>query len=190
MERAAPMVNFFTAQAEIKQIQQDVLRPLYTMYSGQEEASHAWLLSETGRAIAGHRRYIEEVCASRLVALIFKIVKFLGGAEQLTSEDFARFTAYVNDGGLHAMIMMLLAVDKEKTFIEELHHLPDHVRTNAAPMLAKAKSLHTDFITGYFQENFGSVDNTPAKLRDNFVRSRAFIERLVQLAKNHPQRTG
>ncbi|MFH0783614.1 MAG: hypothetical protein V2B20_16905 [Pseudomonadota bacterium] len=181
------MINFFTAQAEIKQIQRDVLRPLYTMYSGQEEAPHGWLLAETGRAIANHRRYIEEVCASRLVAIIFKIVKFLGGAEQLTAGDFARFTSYVNDGGIQAMIKMLLAVDKEQTFVEELHHLPDRVRANAAPMLAKAKSLHTDFITGFFQESFGSVENTPAKLRDNFVRSREFMDRLVQLAATQPR---
>ena len=176
------MINPFTAQADICRIQQDVLRPLYTMYAGQEAAPHAWLLAETGRAIAGHRRYIEDVCSSRLVAVIFKIVKFLGGAEQLTAEDFARFTSYVNDGGLQAMITMLLAVDKEATFTQELQRLPHHVRANAAPMLTKAKSLHTDFITGFFQESFGSVDKTPLKLRDNFVRSREFIDRLVQLA--------
>ncbi len=146
------------------------------------------LLAETGRAIAGHRRYIEEVCASTLVAIIFKIVKFLGGAEQLTAEDFARFTSYVNDGGLQAMIKMLLAVDKEGTFVVELQGLPEHVRANAAPMLAKAKSLHTDFITGFFQETFGSVEATPAKLRDNFVRSRDFMNRLVQLATVQEER--
>jgi len=182
------MINPFTAQADISRIQQDVLRPLYTMYSGQETAPHAWLLAETGRAIAGHRRYIEDVCSSRLVAIIFKIVKFLGGAERLTAEDFSRFTSYVNDGGLQAMITMLLAVDKEATFIEELQRLPDHVRKNAAPMLTKAKSLHTDFITGFFQESFGSVEKTPLKLRDNFVRSREFIDRLVQLAATQPGR--
>ena len=179
------MINPFTAQAAIGRIQQDVLRPLYTMYPGQEAAPHAWLLAETGRAIAGHRRYIEEVCSSRLVAIIFKIVKFLGGAEQLTAEDFTRFTSYVNDGGLQAMITMLLAVDKEHTFIEELRRLPDHVRANAPPMLAKAKSLHTDFISGFFQQNFGSIDATPAKLRENFIRSRDFINRLVELATAH-----
>lgn len=183
------MINPFTAQAEISRIQQDVLRPLYTMYSGQEAAPHAWLLAETGRAIAGHRRYIEEVCASRLVAVIFKIVKFLGGAEQLTAEDFARFTSYVNDGGLSAMIKMLLAVDKEATFVEELRHLPEQVRANAAPMLAKAKSLHTDFITGFFQETFGSVEATPPKLRENFIRSHDFMNRLVQLATDRQDRS-
>jgi hypothetical protein len=80
------------------------------------------------------------------------------------------------------MIAMLLAVDKEATFTQELQRLPHHVRANSAPMLTKAKSLHTDFITGFFQESFGSVDKTPLKLRDNFVRSREFIDRLVQLA--------
>ena len=84
------------------------------------------------------------------------------------------------------MIAMLLAADKETTFVEELRRLPDHVRANAVPMLAKAKSLHTDFITGFFQESFGSIDNTPGKLRDNFVRSREFINRLVQLAGAQP----
>lgn len=84
------------------------------------------------------------------------------------------------------MIAMLLSADKETTFIAELQRLPDHVRATAAPMLAKAKSLHTDFITGFFQESFGSIDNTPGKLRDNFVRTREFINRLVQLAGAQP----
>ena len=69
------MFNPFTAQAKISRIQQDVLRPLYTMYAGQEDTDHAWLLVETGRAIAAHQGYIEELCRSRLVAVIFKIVK-------------------------------------------------------------------------------------------------------------------
>lgn len=183
------MINPFTAQAAISRIQQDVLRPLYTMYSGQEVLSHAWLLAETGRAIAVHRHFIEDVCASRLVAVFFKIVKFLGGAEQLTVEDFARFTSYVNDGGIKAMITMLLAEDKEDTFVLELQRLPNHVRANAASMLAKANSLHTDFITSFFQETYGSIDTTPAKLRDNFLRSREFMRRLVHLAAAHQKRS-
>jgi hypothetical protein len=129
---------------------------------------------------------LNSACCAATKSRIFKIIKFLGGAEQLTAEDFARFTSYVNDGGIQAMIAMLLAADKETTFVEELRRLPDHVRANTAPMLAKAKSLHTDFITGFFQESFGSIDNTPVKLRDNFVRTREFINRLVQLAGAQP----
>ena len=176
------MVNPFTAQAKISRIQQDVLQPLYTMYSGQENIEHAWLLVETGRAIASHQSYIEEVCGSRLVAVIFKIVKLLGGADQLTAEDFDRFTAYVTDGGIKAMIKMLLAAEKEKTFVDELQHLPVNVRQNAPHMLDKSKSLHKDFITGFFKENYGSLNNTPQKLRDNFSKSNDFIERLTLLA--------
>jgi len=182
------MLNPFTAQAKIRRIQQDVLRPLYTMHPGQATADHPWLLAETGRAIADHRQYIEEVCGSRMVAVIFKIVKFLGGAEQLTEEDFSRFTSYVNDGGITAMIRMLLAADKETTFIEELGRLPGHVRDNAPPMLTKAKSLHTDFITGFFEETFGSMETTPAKLLENFTRSREFMDRLAVLAASNLER--
>ncbi len=47
------------------------------------------------------------------------------------------------------MIDMLFPADKESTFSAELRRLPDHVRANAAPMLAKAKNLHTDFITAF-----------------------------------------
>ncbi len=184
------MINPFTAQEAIRRIQQDVLRPLYTMYEGQEEAAHSWLLAETGRAIVGHRPFIEELCASRLVAMIFKIVKFLGGAEQLTAEDFSRFTAYVNEGGLQAMIKMLLAVDKEAIFVEELRGLPTHVQANAALMLAKAKSLHADFINDFFGQVFGTRDKAPAKLRDNFLKSQEFIDRLVQLAMLQQDRGG
>lgn len=182
------MVNPFTASTKISRIQQDVLQPLYTMNSGQESADHSWLLVETGRAISKHQSYIEEVCCSRLVAIIFKIVKLLGGADQLTEDDFDRFTAYVTDGGIKAMIKMLLAADKEKTFIDELQHLPVHVQANAPQMLAKSKSLHQDFITGFFKENYGSLKNSPQKLKENFSKSNDFIERLSLLATENLKR--
>jgi hypothetical protein len=176
------MINPFTAQAKINRIQQDVLYPLYTMHAGQEKTDHAWLLAETGRAIALHQNYIEKVCCSRLVAVIFKIIKVLGGADQLTEEDFCRFTAYVNDGGIKAMIKMLLSAEKEKTFIAELQYLPLNVQENAPQMLEKSKSLHKDFITGFFRETYGTVHNIPAKLQSNFKESDAFIGRLALLA--------
>lgn len=184
------MVNPFTAPAKISRIQQDVLQPLYTMYSGQENTKHAWLPVETGRAIAKHQSYIEEVCCSRLVAVIFKIVKLLGGADQLTEEDFDRFTAYVTDGGIEAMIKMLLASEKENTFVDELQHLPVNVQATAPQMLAKSKSLHKDFITGFFKENYGFVKNSPQKLQDNFSKSNDFIERLTLLAMENLKRSG
>ncbi|MCP4339587.1 MAG: hypothetical protein GY799_12025 [Desulfobulbaceae bacterium] len=183
------MVNPFTASAKISRIQQDVLRPLYTMYSGQENIEHSWLLVETGRAIARHQSFIEEVCCSRLVAVIFKIVKLLGGADQLTEEDFDRFTGYVTDGGIRAMVKMLLASEKEKTFVDELQHLPVKVRENAPQMLEKSKSLHKDFITGFFKENYGTLKNTPEKLQDNLSKSNDFIERLTHLAMENLKRT-
>lgn len=184
------MINPFTAQTKISRIQQDVLAPLYTMCSGQKDTDHAWLLVETGRAIASHQSYIEEVCCSRLVLVIFKIVKLLGGADQMTEEDFDRFTAYVNDGGIKAMVKMLLSPEKEKTFVNELQQLPVNVRVNAPQMLSKSKSLHKDFITGFFKENYGSLKNTPEKLQNNFSKSDAFIEKLVYLAAENLHRNG
>lgn len=176
------MVNPFSIQAKIRAIQQDVLRPLYTMEPGNEDKTHAWLLVETGRAIGRHQHYIEELCTSRLVSAAFKIVKLLGGAEQLTEEDYHRFTSYVNDGGIRAMVKMLLSVNKEKTFVEELARLPPDVRRNASRMLKKAGDLHSDFIMGYLRENFGSVANSPPKILDNFKKSQVFIKTLAALA--------
>lgn len=184
------MINPFTAQAKISRIQQDVLHHLYTMYSGQENTDHAWLLVETGRAIATHQSYIEEVSRSRLVMVIFKVVKLLGGADQLTEEDFDRFTAYVNDGGIKAMVKMLLSAEKEKTFVDELQQLPVNVRANAPQMLAKSKSLHKDFVTGFFKENYGSLKNTPHKLQNNFAKSNDFMARLTLLAAENQKRNG
>ncbi|OEU46290.1 MAG: hypothetical protein BA862_07330 [Desulfobulbaceae bacterium S3730MH12] len=182
------MVNPFTAGTKIRKIQQDVLRPLYTMYPGQEAAKFSWLLVETGRAISHHRPFMEEVCRSHLVAIIFKIIKLLGGADQLTEEDFTRFTSYVNDGGIKAMVKMLLSADKEKTFIDELAELPPDVRENAPPMLTKSKSLHSDFITGFFKEVYDSVEKTPQKLHDNFAKSDDFINRLAFLAAENQKK--
>lgn len=179
------MINPFTAQVKIEQLQKDVLVQLYTMSSTQEDAGHDWLLAETGRAIAKHQRFIEEVCASRLIAAIFKIVKILGGADQLTQEDFDRFTSYVNDGGIKAMLKMLLAADKEKVFVSELQGLPVQVQKNAAKMLAKANTLHTDFITDFFKQSFGSVAQAPEKLRSNLAASTDFISRLTVLAERY-----
>lgn len=179
------MINIFTVQAKINRIQQDVLRPLYTVYPGYEAAVHERLLAETGRSIQFHQGYIEELCRSRLVAMVFKIVKFLGGADQLSEEDFARFTSYVNDGGIRAMVKMLLAADKEQTFVGELRRLPDDVQQNAPPMLNKSVGLHEDFITGFFRDNYGSLDRTPTRLRDNYAETRRFICRLVVLAEEN-----
>ena len=176
------MVNPFTIQAKISAIQQDVLRPLYTLEKGSEEKNHDWLLVETGRAIGSHQRYIEELCASRLVSAAFKIVKLLGGAEQLTEDDYRRFTSYVNDGGIKAMVKMLLSVNKEKTFLDELERLPLDVRMNASQMLKKSSGLHSDFITGYLREKFGSVQSSPLKILDNFEKSQKFINTLADLA--------
>lgn len=179
------MINPFTAGSKIRNIQQDVLGPLYSLYPGQDEAEHGELLAETGRAISNHQPFIEEVCSSRIVAVIFKIVKVLGGADQLTEEDFNRFTSYVNDGGIEAMIKMLLSQDKEKTFVDELRRLPEHVRQNAPLMLTKSQTLHSDFITGFFRENYGTLENAPQKLKENFSLSDDFIKRLASLAEEN-----
>ena len=80
------------------------------------------------------------------------------------------------------MVKMLLSAHKEETFIHELAKLPHHVRENAPPMLTKSRSLHNDFITGFFKEMHGSVEKTPQKLRDNFAKSDDFINRLAILA--------
>lgn len=176
------MVNPFTVQSQIHKLQKEVLRPLYTMYQGQEDAKHDWLLVKTGRVIAEHRFFIEELCRSRFVAVVFKIIKLLGGAEQLTIEDFNRFTSYVNDGGIAAMVKMLLAPEKEKVFLKELHTLPQNIRNNAPMMLKKSSELHSDFINGYFEENYGSLSKVPVKLIENFQKSTDFINRLSAIA--------
>ncbi len=177
------MINPFTVGKRIKEIQQDVLHPLYVMYPGQEQANYGRLLADTGRAIAAHQQFIEEICGSGLVAFIFKIIKMFGGADQLTEEDFTRFTSYVNDGGIKAMVTMLLSADREKVFIAELAKLDTDIRNNAAPMLAKSRELHRDFIIGFFNETYGSLQKTPQKLQDNFTRSDDFIHRLSLLAE-------
>lgn len=177
------MINPFTAQAKVRQIQRDVLHPLYTMYPGQQESEHEQLLTETGKAIARHKDFIHSVCQSLLVSIIFSVVKLLGGAEQLTREDFDRFTSYVNDGGIDAMLAMLGAEDKDEVFLKELITLPPHVQQNAPLMLARANGLHEDFIRDYFSKAFGSFEATPLKLRDNFEQSTAFIARLTTLAE-------
>lgn len=179
------MINPFTAQTKIAQIQKDVLAPLYTISPATENSSHGWLLAETGRAIAKHTLFIENVCSSRLVAAVFRIVKVLGGADQLTQEDFDRFTSYVNDGGIVAMQKMLLAVDKEKVFVAELQGLPPHVQKNAAKMLEKANILHSDFIREFFNRSFGSTAKVPGKLQENLASSTHFISRLTLLAEEY-----
>lgn len=177
------MINPFTIKAKISKLQEEVLTPLYTMHAKQENMDHSWLLVMTGRVIESNRGFLEELARSSLVATVFKIVKLLGGAGGLTEEDFIRFTSYINDGGLKAMVNMLLAADKEKTFIAELGELPPAISQNASSMLTKSASLHKDFITSFFQRQHGGYQTTPAKLRQNFENSQTFILRLATLAK-------
>jgi len=179
------MINPFTIQSKIDRIQEEVLAPLYTVAGGQANADHNWLLAETGRAISKHQRFIHEVCGSRLVAAAFKVVKILGGADQLTQEDFDRFTSYVNEGGISAMLKMLLSVEKEKVFVAEIQGLPLQVQQNAAKMLAKSNILHTDFVTHFLKQTFGSLENSPEQLRANLTASTDFITRLTVLAEKY-----
>lgn len=179
------MINPFTIQSNIAKIQKDVLAPMYTMSPAFEDGDHAWLLAETGRAIAKHQNFIEEICSSRLVAVVFKIVKVLGGAVQLSEDDFERFTSYVNEGGIAAMLKMLLAADKERVFVDELKDLPPHVQKNAAKMLAKSNVLHSEFIEEFFKKNYGSIVQTPTRMRDNLTASTLFISRLTLLAEEY-----
>lgn len=180
------MVNPFTLYNKISKIQQEVLDPLYI---SQNSYKHEWLLAETGRVVDKHKKYIEELCSSRLIATIFKVVKMLGGADRLTVSDFDRFTGYVNEGGLQAMVKMLVSVDKEKSFQEELKRLPRHVQSNAPDMLQKAKLLHKDFINSFFKQSFGDTKTTPQKLQDNFKSTDDFIGKLVQLAAANKDRS-
>lgn len=176
------MVNPFTLQSKIHRMQEEVLRPLY---GDDSEFEHEWLLAETGRAIARHKKFIEGLCHSTLISVIFSVIKLLGGAEQLTEDDFKRFTSYVNDGGLDSMIAMLLDAEKEKCFINELKLLPRSIQENAPAMLIKAKVLHKDFIARYFDEIFGSNSRVPQKMRDNYLHTDNFLETLVGHAKNN-----
>jgi hypothetical protein len=177
------MINPFTLQHKIHKFQQDVLIPLYTMHQNQESAEHDWLLAQTGRVIDKNESFLEELSRSSLVATVFAIVKFFGGADQLSNEDFDRFTSYVRDGGLKAMVKMLLAEEKEKTFLAELQSLPTGIQENAQSMLIKSSLLHKDYITGFFTQNYGSLEATPKKLIDNCQKSTLFIEKLAALAK-------
>lgn len=177
------MVNPFTIQSRISKLQQEVLAPLYTMHQEQEQMEFDWLLVLTGRIIEANRSFLEEIASSKLVAAAFKIVKMLGGAPSLTSDDFDRFTRYINDGGIRAMTRMLLAADKEQTFKQELQHLPAQVKNNAPLMLSKAVVLHQEFIRHYFREQYGSEAKTPDKLTDNFQKATLFIQRLADLAR-------
>lgn len=176
------MINPFTLHSKIHRLQNDVMESLYTMHKKQQEAKHDWLLAMTGKVIEANRSFLEELSRSNLISMIFAIVKLFGGADQLSMDDFNRFTSYVNDGGLKAMTKMLLATDKEKVFLSELKSLPPHIQVNARNMLEKSALLHHDFIKGYLIQQYGSFDATPEKLQDNFIKSTAFIKSLSEVA--------
>ncbi len=53
------------------------------------------------------------------------------------------------------MVKMLLAEEKEKTFLAELQSLPTCIQENAQSMLIKSSLLHKDYITGFFTQNYG-----------------------------------
>jgi hypothetical protein len=175
------MINPFTIAGKIEQIQKEVLAPLYGSRQLDNE-EFPQLLARTGEIIAKHQGFFEEVSRSSLVAMIFKIIKLFGGAEALTEDDFTRFTSYVNDGGLRAMVTMLKSNNMESTFVEELGRLDEHVRQNAAPMLSKSRELHHDFIHGFLSDVYGSPANSPAKIQENFAEADGFIKSLADLA--------
>ncbi len=177
------MINPFTLQGKIEQLQSDVLGPLYTMHNEQGIANHDFLLSQTGQVIEANRPFIEELSGSRIVATAFTIIKLFGGADQLSNDDFNRFTSYVREGGLKAMVKMLLSVKKEEVFVTELHSLPNHIQKNASLMLEKSATLHDGYIRKYLINSYDTIEASPAKLQENWKKSTAFILRLAELAK-------
>lgn len=179
------MINPFTLQHKIHKFQQDVLGPLYTMHQNQKNAEHDWLLVQTGKVIDENESFLVELSRSSLVATVFAIVKFFGGADELSNEDFNRFTSYVREGGLKAMVKMLLTEEKEKTFLAELQRLPTHIQKNAQSMLSKSSLLHENYVTEFFMQNYSSLEATPKKLIDNCQKSTSFIDRLAELAEQN-----
>ena len=179
------MLNPFTLQSKIRKLRKEVLGPLYTMHEDEEKSQHSWLLHLTGKKIEEHRLFIEELSQSRLLAVAFSIIKILGGADNLSNEDFDRFSSYVRNGGIKAMVKMLLSTDKEKAFIAELRSLPAGTRQNAPAMLAKSATLHEEYMIDYFKQSYGSLKATPPKLFENSQQSTAFIAKLTDLAQKH-----
>ncbi len=184
------MINPFAVAGKITTIQQEVLAPLYGTSAQYEDTPFALRLAETGRVIDRHQQFFEEVSRSSLVAMIFKIIQMFGGADGLTEQDFSRFTSYVNDGGLQAMIAMLKSDNMEKTFVDELTKLASHVLENAPPMLEKSRELHQDFIQGYLSDEYGSFAQSPKRLQQNFLLADEFILRLAELSRKTVEEIG
>lgn len=180
------MINPLTLYSKIQQLQLDVLGPLYIDHTNQMK-THDELLRFTGKSIEPWKGFIEDVFNSTFVKLAFKVVKALGFADQLTKEDFQRFTNYVNDGGLDAMLNMLKCVDMEKAFMEELAMLPPEIQLNAPIMLEKARVLHQDYILGYLQKKYGPAKFIPSILLRRQRETDEFIEKLAKLAHKNNQ---
>jgi len=174
------MINPLTLYYKIMRMQKEVMKPLYGT-PGYAHLDHNVLLLLTGKAIAPHAAFIHEVCNSSFIAVCFKCLKLIGGATQLTEEDFERFTNYVKDGGLEATLKMLEADDKFKAFSDELAILPKRVRDNAELMLTKFKVLHTDFVmTHLCKNNYGTMPEICTK---RVIQTNAFIARLMLLSR-------
>lgn len=180
------MINPLTLYSKIKELQADVLEPLYTNHTSQDKG-HEELLRLTAKRIIPHKLFIEEIFRSTFVKVAFTIVKALGFADQLTNDDFARFTNYVNDGGIDGMLNMLKSADMELAFMEELGKLPSHIQLNAPIMLDKARSLHHDFITGYLHDIYGPTQDIPPVLLLRERETDAFIDTLSKLAHKNNQ---
>lgn len=176
------MINPLTLYSNIMKIQAEVMKPLYGNHPGYDNIEHNVLLYLTGKKIAPHAAFIHELCNSTFIAVAFKFIKLIGGAPQLTEEDFERFTNYVKDGGIEAMLIMLDSEDKFKAFSEELERLPQRVRDNAEEMLRKSRSLHKEFVLEYLRKEYKNKKMPEAPLH-RLNETDLFIEKLVQLAE-------
>lgn len=176
------MINPLTLYSKIMKIQKEVMLPLYGNHPGYVKVDHDILLKLVGKRIEPHVEFIHELCNSKFIAVAFKFIKLIGGAPQLTEEDFERFTNYVKDGGVEAMLVMLDADDKFKAFSAELERLPQRVRNNAELMLTKSKVLHEEFVEEYLRKEYKTVKNASVPLR-RLAETDLFIERLIQLSR-------
>jgi hypothetical protein len=175
------MINPLTLYSKIMRMQKEVMKPLYGNHPSYAHVNHDKLLLLTGKAIAPHVALIHEVCSSPFIAVYFKCIKLIGGAPHLTEEDFERFTNYVKDGGLEAMLKMLEADDKFKAFSDELAVLPQRVRDNAELMITKSRVLHSEFVISYLHKN--NAGPMPEVCAERLLQTNAFIDRLMQLSR-------
>lgn len=174
------MLNPFTLQPKLMKAQRELMEPLYTVNNNGK--SHVENVRLTGERLNTHLELVEELCSSAFAPAGYKVLQLIGGASNMTKDDYAWFVKFVRAGYLTQVIEMLREPNMTKAFVLSFKNMQDGMSMDVPNMIQVACRLHQEFVADYLVKEYGSLRDVPEELMTNMKRTIAFLQHLRKAA--------